>query len=234
MRSIIVDDDEVSRKIISRFVEQTDFLDLVQTCSDGIEAGNVLRNEDVDLVFLDIEMPEMDGIELIESLKEPPQFILITSKEQYAIKAFEYAVTDYLLKPISYARFLKASQRALENYKALTNSSGSTKSEGQNLFVKVNSQLVKINIYDILWIEAKGDYINITTPEKVYTVHSTMKGFEKKLNNSHLMRAHRSFIVNTHKIKLIDEGMLVIEDKLIPIGPNYKKKLMLTLNKLHS
>ena len=264
IKVIIVDDDETTQHLLKNYVEQTEFLELVTVCSDGIQAANQIRKNDADLVLLDVEMPGMDGMELIDSLSEIPQIILVTSKESYAIKAFEYNVTDYLLKPVQYGRFLKAVERAYENIevkskaypgggkektessieeekvdekeedekaeKAEVSSSGNK--NDQAIFIKVKSQLIKIFTDDILWVQAQGDYVSIKTEEKTHTINSTMKHIEKKLPGEKFQRAHRSYIVNTHKIKLVDEGMLVINDRLIPMGNKYQKDLMKKLNML--
>lgn len=229
MNCIVVDDDDMSRHMVSRCVEQTDFLKLVKLCSNAIEASNVLRTEKVDLIFLDIEMPEMTGIEFIKNFKEKPQIILITSHEEYAVEAFEHDVTDYILKPVNYGRFLKAVTKAKDNFDSEENNNHST-SEDTNIFVKVNSRLIKIRTDDIMWIESMSDYVNILTPNGKYTVHSTMKGIIEKLPTDDFVRVHRSYIVKKDKISVIEDNTLVIDKKLIPIGKSYKDELMKSLN----
>lgn len=229
MNCIVVDDDDLSRLIVSRCVEQTDFLKLVKLCSNAIEASKILRAEKVDLIFLDIQMPEMTGIEFIKNFKEKPQIILITSHDEYAVEAFEQDVTDYIMKPVNYGRFLKAVTKAKEIFDAKRNQTHAAP-EDKNIFVKVNSRLVKISAEDILWIESMSDYVNILTPKGKFTVHSTMKGIIEKLPTDDFVRVHRSYIVKKDKISVIEDNTLVIDKKLIPIGKSYKDELMKSLN----
>lgn len=226
MRCIIVDDDNMSIQLIREYVERTDFLELVDTFENAIEATNLLMSEPIDLIFLDVEMPGMTGIEMLQSLEHKPIVILITSKEDYAVEAFEYRVADYLLKPVGYPRFLKAVSQAYDDFgkKHKVNSSN------KNLYVKEDSVWVSIPVEKILWIEALGDYVNIHTPEKKHTVLTTMKAIEGKLSEDRFIRVHRSYIVQIDNIENLDGNMLVVSKKLIPIGKSYKKSLMARLN----
>jgi DNA-binding LytR/AlgR family response regulator len=232
MNCIIVDDDELSRKAVCHLVSQISYLNLVGIYENASEALPVLNNEksSIQLMLLDIEMPDLSGIDLIKNFKKPPLTILITSKKDYAIEAFEYNVVDYLLKPIQLDRFFKAIEKAKEifnNYKKrkITFSD-------EYLFVKINSTLTKINIKEILWVEALGDYISVNTAEKKYTVHSTMKSIEKKLSADRFIRVHRSYIVAIDNINSIDDNTIVIGKQLIPIGYVYKESLIKKLNLL--
>ncbi|MBI1185178.1 response regulator [bacterium] len=226
LKSIIVDDEEMSRNILKNFVSKTQNLEAVALCEDGIEASNYLSRHVVDLIFLDIEMPEMSGIDLIKSLNKPPMVILVTSKREHAIEAFEYNVVDYVLKPFDYARFLKAVNKAREIHSANNESND----DDPDIFVKVDSRLVKIHSSDVNWIEALGDYIVINTAESKYIVHNTMKGIESKLSSDKFLRVHRSYIVRLDKIETLDESVIVIKQKIIPIGGTYKSRLMNRLN----
>ncbi len=226
LKSIIVDDEELSRNILKNFVGKTQNLEALALCADGIEASNYLSRHQVDLIFLDIEMPEMSGIDLIKSLSKPPMVILVTSKREHAIEAFEYNVVDYVLKPFDYTRFLKAVNKAREIY----NSKNETSEDDPDLFVKVDSRLVKIKSSDVIWIEALGDYIVINTEDSKYIVHNTMKGIESKLSSDKFLRVHRSYIVRLDKIETLDESVIVIKQKIIPIGGTYKSRLLNRLN----
>jgi DNA-binding LytR/AlgR family response regulator len=228
IRCAIVDDEEMSRKNIEQLVKRVSDLKLVVVCKDAIEASNALRNENVDLVFLDVEMPEMTGIELIKSLKHKPEIVLVTSKENYAVEAFEYDVADYIVKPATYERFLKAYDRV--KVRMTTDDENSVNNDA--VFVKVDSQLVKVKTSDILWVEAFGDYVNINTEHDKFIVHSTMKGMENKLSPEQFLRVHRSYIVRLEKIKAIEETIIIIGKKLIPIGDSYRSSLMKRLNML--
>jgi DNA-binding LytR/AlgR family response regulator len=226
LKSIIVDDEELSRNILKNFVGKTQNLEALALCADGIEASNYLSRHHVDLIFLDIEMPEMSGIDLIKSLSKPPMVILVTSKREHAIEAFEYNVIDYVLKPFDYSRFLKAVNKAREIY----SSKNESQEDDPDLFVKVDSRLVKIHSSDVIWIEALGDYIVINTEDSKYIVHNTMKGIESKLSSDKFLRVHRSYIVRLDKIETLDESVIVIKQKIIPIGGTYKSRLLNRLN----
>ncbi|WP_020528561.1 LytR/AlgR family response regulator transcription factor [Flexithrix dorotheae] len=220
---IIVDDDLMSLKIMETLVARNTSLDLVGKFENAIEAANMLANQPVDLIFLDVEMPEMTGLEFIKTLNAPPQIILTTSKEKYALEAFEYEVTDYLLKPIeNYARFLKAVQRAQKNIEE----QNSAKEEGDSLYVKVESLLENIKFVDIDFIEAAGDYVKIHTSKRMLLVYTTLRAVEKKLPESQFMRIHRSFIIRLDRIENIDISNLQIGRRIIPISNTYKNSLM--------
>lgn len=227
MKCLIVDDDYVSLEILKKYVSQTGSLELGGVCSDGIEASNRLRENQIDLLILDVEMPGMSGLDLLNSLKNPPYVILVTSKKEYAVEAFEHEVTDYLVKPIDYSRFVKAVEKVLNRFKQNIPPS---KDNAKHIFVKTDSKLVKLEVDNILFIEAFGDYIIIHSPEKNYTVYNTMKNIENKLPSEEFLRVHRSFIIRIDKIEDIQEGNLLIEKKIIPIGPSYKNQLMTRLN----
>lgn len=229
LKCLIVDDDPMNLKIIESFVDQTDFLAKVGTCSDAIAASNLLKNEKVDLIFLDVEMPQMSGLELIESLQEKPLVVLITSKEKYAVDAFDLEVTDYVVKPVTYPRFLKAANRALEQAKKPAESPENNNPE--SLFVKVDSRFINIDFKDIKLVEAREDYVTIHTDQKRYTIYSTMKKLEKKLPEN-FMRVHRSYIVNLNRVEAIEDNLLAIEKHLIPVGGTYRERLMTRLNML--
>ena len=220
MNCIIVDDDPFSRKILKDFIDQTDLLTIVAECSSAVEAVNLLAKEKVDLMFLDIKMPEMTGMELIKNLEHKPLIILITGFEEFALEAFEYNVTDYIVKPLNYARFSKAVERANELYK--NQIVGISEND---FFVKSSGALIKINSEEILWIEALENYIVINTTEDKHTVHMTMKALEEKLPAEEFIRVHRSYFVRKDKIESITEDGIVIGKKLIPVGRTYKKEL---------
>jgi two-component system LytT family response regulator len=224
MNCLIVDDDELSRKTMEHFIHETAFLTLVKSCSSAIEAANILASTKINLIFLDVEMPVMNGIDLLKNFSDHPQIILITSHKNYALEAFEYNVTDYLLKPVTYPRYLKAVKKAFEQHKDTPLSPNK-----EDIFVKVDSSLIKLSLKDILWLEAMGDYVAIVTAEKKYLVYSTMKRMEEKLPES-FMRIHRSHIVNIHRISNIDDFSVTINKTVLPVSRNYKESLIQRLN----
>jgi DNA-binding LytR/AlgR family response regulator len=233
MNCIIIDDDKLSIKIIEEFVGRTEGLHLVGSFSSAVEAMNSLNQPDaekVDLIFLDIEMPEMSGIEFLESLDIIPQVIIYSSQEKYALESYEYDVTDYLLKPVQFGRFIKAVNRARERYEKKE----SPVKESTEIFIKNNGSLVRIKYEDILWIEALENYVVLNTFSEKYTIHFTMKAIADKMPSDRFMRIHRSFIVNFSKIKVIEDNSVVIKTdsgtKVIPIGKSYRDKLMNDIN----
>jgi DNA-binding LytR/AlgR family response regulator len=230
MNCIIIDDDKLSRRIIEEFINKTETLKLIHSYTNAIDAINVFNSEEeIDLIFLDIEMPEMSGLDFLETLKTPPQIIIVSSKEKYALNAFEYEVADYLLKPVTYTRFYKAVDKAFNRF---------TKSrldpKGNEIFIKRNSTLVRIKYDEILWVEALENYVIFNTYNDKFTIHFTMKAIEQKLPTTKFTRVHRSYIVNTSGINVIEDNAIIIkvEDgtKTIPIGKSYKEKLMSDIN----
>ncbi|PIE86047.1 MAG: DNA-binding response regulator [Bacteroidia bacterium] len=231
MNCIIIDDDELSRTVLEKFIKRTGFLNLMNSFKNAPDSiPYINRRGDIDLIFLDVEMPEMTGIDFMKSLKNLPQVIIISAKQKYALEAFEYDVTDYLLKPISYPRLYKAVDKAYNRYKENNN----TKDKKDGFFIKNNSTLVRIKYTDIYWVEALENYVGINTKDSKYTIHFTMKAIENELPSSIFTRVHRSFIVNINKIDIIEENTIVLKVtkgiKTIPIGKSYRDKLMDDIN----
>jgi len=221
LHCIIVDDDEISRKVLEKCIEQTEFLELVGKYSNAIDARSAINNKAVDLIFLDIEMPEMTGLEFIQRFPEVPQIIFVTSQKQYALEAFEYDVTDYVTKPVSYERFLKAAEKAKRIHEIFE----SEQSSGMDFFVKSDSKMVKINLGNLLYVEALGDYVRLITEEKKYTVLSTMKAFDAKLPSDLFMRVHKSYIINLSKIDKVEKNIAFVGTHEIPVSRTYKESL---------
>ncbi|MEW6468793.1 MAG: LytTR family DNA-binding domain-containing protein [Bacteroidota bacterium] len=230
MNCIIVDDDEISRSALRHLVEEVEDLNLVKVCASASEAIDTLKKNKIDLVFLDIEMPEMSGIELIKSLETRPLIILTTSHKEYALDAFEYNVVDYLIKPLLLPRFLKAVDKAREFYDSAKDKITST--EKDYFFIKHGSVLTKVMLKDILWIEALGDYITINTANKKFVLHLTLKAIESKLPPDKFVRVHRSYIAAVDNITSVEDTTISINNKLIPVGALYKDNFIKRLNLL--
>ena len=219
---IIVDDDKVIRTILEEFVTKTNVLSLAGVFDNAIEAGNFLFKRPVDLLLLDVEMPSMTGLDLIKALKDPPQIILISNNKEYALDAFEYNVTDYILKPLdNYARFLSAIERVRNNLTA-----NPVQSTDHYIFIKEESRLVKVDIREILYLQAYGDYIKIYMPDKVHVVLSTLKSLLDKLPASEFFQCHRSYIVHLAKIDMLEGNSLRINKQLVPISRSFKDDLL--------
>ncbi len=222
VKCLIVDDDAASRKMFEQLISQITSWKVVSSCTNAMEARNVLQHSDVDVLFLDVEMPDISGLELLKIIKVQPEVVIISSKEKYAIDAFEYEVTDYLLKPPTRDRFMKT----VERIERRLESDNENYTDNESVFVKANNQISSIQLRDIKYIEAYGDYVNIYAGADRLVVHGTMKGMENKLPADQFIRVHRSFIVRLDKINSIDDPLIVIDKKLIPIGDSYKAELM--------
>jgi DNA-binding LytR/AlgR family response regulator len=230
MNCIIVDDNKLARTSLKILIDQIDFLDLKEECSDAVEAYNYLKKETIDLVFLDVEMPGMTGIELIKNLVKRPIIILITSKKNYAVEAFELNVADYIIKPVTLSRLTLAVSRAKELFDNKDQVVDINQKDKDYIFVRSNSILAKIKLSDIIYIQALGDYVNIITPTKRNTVHCTLKSMEEKLPVNKFYRLHRSYLVATDHIDSVEDNTAYIGKNTLPIGEQYKKELLKKLN----
>ncbi len=227
MNCIIVDDDLMARKSLERLCNKTDFLHVCQLCENGKMAQEALIEHEPDLIFLDIEMPEVSGLEFLDSVAVLPQVIFFTSNKEYAYNAFEYQVTDFLKKPTNYPRFLQAANKAYEIFK----------NEEQNIndkefYIRENGKLCRVNQTDILYFENVGDYIRLVTENGNHIFHGTLKKIALKIDSNQFVKVHRSYIININKIKDIEENSLVINKKVIPISRANKPHLMNLLNLL--
>ncbi len=231
LNCMVVDDDEMSRLVIKQFIEKTDFLTLAHDIDSMKEASDILLGEsanEVDIVFLDIEMPEMSGIDLIKSLNYAYNVVVVSAKKDYAIEAFEGAVADYLVKPVEYDRFIKAVNKvkeSLEKEKLLAESE-------DHIYVKSDGRLFRLGYENILFVEALADYVIFNTPNSKHIVHHTMKGIEKRLPESIFSRVHRSYIINRNKIHKIEDLQVHIGEKTFAIGASYRDSLMEKFNLL--
>ncbi len=231
MNCIIVDDDKLSCKILEGYVSKFSSLNLVGCFSDSIEARNsITKRHDIELIFLDIHMPEMDGFDFINSLDFPPNIIIVSSAAEYAIKAFDFNVVDYLLKPISYGRFCKAIDKTIRYFARKEVSS----TGDEEIFIKKGSSLVKLKLSDIIYIEALENYVTLTTSDDKFTIHFTMKAIETQLPSGIFIRVHRSFIINKSMIQTIKESSLDLNigdtQKSIPVGKSYRDSLLNDIN----
>ncbi len=226
MKVIIIDDDVTSRLVLRKLCSKIDDIEIIGEYENPLDAMPILDENRADLIFLDIHMPELSGIDFLKISKSLPYTILITSDPNFALEAYEYNVTDYLLKPIDTVRFLKA----IEKVKSLTASLDSEKSGSEEIYINVDRRLVRLMIDNINIIEAKGDYVMIRTTEKNYIVHSTMKNIEKKLPNHTFIKVHRSYIINKDRIIDIKDNSVLINKDVVPISRSNKEALMKSLN----
>lgn len=238
MNCIIIDDEEMARAIIAQFISQHTDLVIANEFSNAIGAIKYLNQNEIDLIFLDIHMPDFTGFDFIQTIKNPPKIILVTSDKNFAIEAFEYeCIVDYLVKPITQDRFLKAIQKAnavkLESAPKEVKETKTKEEDNKNEFyVNIDRRLIKIEIPLVTIVEAKGDYIHIKTENKNYIVHSTLKKIEDKLPPDLFLKVHRSFIINTKKIIDIEDNSVLIGKDVIPVSRSNRPELMKRLNLL--
>lgn len=236
MKCIIVDDEHIARSILRELAKQIKEIEIVEEFSNAIQAIKFLNKNDIDVLFLDIHMPDFTGFDLIETLKKPPKIVLTTSDRDLAVEAFEYeSIVDYLVKPIAPERFHKAIERVkkanLKADKKQTDSSA-VASQEESLFVNIDRRLVNIHIPSINVVEAKGDYIRIKTEQKNYIVHSPLKKIEEKLPQDTFLKVHRSFIINIEKIIDIEDNSVLIQQDVIPVSRSNRNELKRRLNLL--
>ncbi|MCC6412562.1 MAG: response regulator transcription factor [Saprospiraceae bacterium] len=233
LRCLIVDDEPLARNLLEQYVAKVPYLELVQTCSNAITAIDVLQKQPVDLLFLDVQMPDITGISLLKILPRKPLVVLTTAYSEYALEGYELDVLDYLLKPITFERFLKAAnkamQRASENQpqeappQMVVTQPAPAETPQPYLFVKDGTKLVKIRLADILYIEGVKDYVSIHTGEKRVLTHQTLKSLEAQLPENQFVRIHHSYIVGLDWIDSIHKEKVQIGKTLLPISDTYRK-----------
>ncbi|MFP9113391.1 LytR/AlgR family response regulator transcription factor [Flavobacterium sp. RHBU_3] len=228
LNCVVVDDSTIQRITIAKLVNEHPNLTLVGDFSNASETRNCILHKHVDLLFLDIEMPVQTGFDLLDGLKVRPQIIFVSSKSDYALKAFDYAALDYLHKPVTKDRFNKAVQKAIDM--KLLQKEG-VEEEGEFIFVKSNLKNFKVYISKIRWVEAFGDYIKIITEDDSHLVLSTMKSFESELPADKFMRVHKSYIINLDKVERFNSKFAEIGDTKIPLSRNKKEDLVAVLNR---
>ena len=224
IRCIIVDDEPVARKIIREFVEQVSFLELAGEFETAIKAAVFITNEKTDLVFLDIEMPKLSGLEWLKESAVKQMVILTTAFPKYALEGYELDIVDYLLKPISFNRFLKAVQKAKELAELRNANNGQSMLSW--LFVRTEKRIEKIELEDVLYIESTGNYVSIFTANKKIIAYLTLKGLEAQLPAGKFIKIHQSFIVSISKISAIEGNQVKIAGTTLPIGRNYRDSVM--------
>ena len=218
LKCIITDDEPIARKGLQSYVERIDFLELVGVCEDAIQLNNQLKSQQADLLFLDIEMPYMTGIELLNSLSNPPKVIITSAYAEYAIKGYDLEVSDYLLKPISFDRFLKAVNKVYDQL-----ISSQTPVVQDYLFVKTSLKLEKIRFNDMRFIEGVENYVAIYTSEGKIITHTTLRTILQKLPPARFVQVHKSYLVNIDKIDSIEGNLLGIGKNKIPLSRTYKE-----------
>jgi len=230
MNCLIVDDEPLAIDLLESFIQKIPFLNIIGKCSNAFEAIELLQQEKIDLIFLDIQMPNVTGIDLVKSLSKLPLIIFTTAYSNYAIDGFNLNAVDYLVKPIPFERFLKAVNKAYEYYqfhnksiKSEEKSKHDSSLDSNFIMVKADYSLIRIDLKDILYIEGLKDYLKIfiKNQKPILTLNS-LKKYEEYLPSEHFVRVHRSFIISLSKIEAIQKHRIIIANERIPIGDNYK------------
>lgn len=221
IKCIITDDEPLARKGLQGYIEKIDFLQLVGVCEDAIQLNSLLKQQSADLLFLDIEMPYVTGIDFLKNTPQPPKVIFTTAYEQYAIKGYELDVLDYLLKPISFERFLKSANKAYDYFVS------TSAKEASYLFIKTDNKLEKVNLDELLFVEAMENYVALYTADKKLITHSTLKALQEKLPAAQFIQPHKSYVVNIQCIQSIEGNILHVGGKYqIPISKYQKDEVM--------
>jgi len=229
LRCLVVDDETFAIEGVVTLINKLNFLSLTATCSSAIEAQEVLMKQEIDLMFLDINMPDLTGLELLETLENPPLTILTTAYSDYALDAFRLNVVDYLLKPISFQRFLQASQKAMETNMSRLAIHKTDADIPSDMYIRQGDSFIKISWEDILYVESMQNYLKLHFKEKSFVIHQTMSSLEEMLPRDAFFRIHKSFLVNTSHIELVSGGRIFVNGKELPLSKHRKDELFDTV-----
>ena len=222
LNCLVVDDEPLSREVITDYVSACPELFLKGVCKDALDAGEMLNNEKIDLLFLDINMPRLSGIGFVKTLKEPPLFVFVTAYSEYAIEGFDVEAVDYLLKPVSFERFRIAVNRVLERF---TFKQGSLISS-HYIMVRADKKSYKIDFNDLIFLEAQGDYVKFVTTEKSIMVHGTLKEMLHQLPDTEFERIHKSYVISLSKVDYLEGNLVKVGAYKIPVSLSYREQLM--------
>jgi len=235
IKCLVVDDEPLARRILEKHISSIPSLELVKQCSNAMEAAAYLHTKTVDIMFLDIKMPELTGLELLKTLHHPPHVIITTAYSEFALEGYEYSITDYLLKPISFERFLKAVNKIIPKTRETNLGAGITASEIKDDFIFLRADKIdhKISFSTIKFIEGCGNFVKVFTDNKTLVVAQTMTTMEKNLPPDQFLRTHKSYIVSIQKIEKVEGNIIRLGEKNIPIGKQYKMNVRQILRHFH-
>jgi len=231
INTLIIDDEPLALDILDGYITNVPELNLIARCANAVEALELMHKQKIDLLFLDINMPLIDGLSFIKSLKNPPLIILTTAYPNYAIESYELDVLDYLLKPIPFDRFLKSVNKAINVFKG--NESVGAEANKTFIFIKVDGRMVKLNFDEILYVEGLKDYLKVHTKDKHYVTHMTMKKMEETLPAKEFVRIHKSYILQLNAVKSISGNTVETAKETVPIGAFYKDQLVKSVFKIN-
>jgi DNA-binding LytR/AlgR family response regulator len=226
LKCLIIDDEPIARKLLQEYIEETDFLQLVGTAENPLKATGLINKMDVDLIFLDINMPKMNGLDFLKSAANLPMVIMTTAYGQYALDGFEMAVIDYLVKPFSLERFLKASQKALELQSLKQKKTAPANAQPDHIFVKCDGRIEKVMLNELIYIEAMANYVTLFTTTGKFVVYLTIKGILEKLPAETFLQVHKSHIVNLNFINTIEGSLLHLGKTKITVGLSFYDAVM--------
>lgn len=224
IKCVIIDDESLAIEVIESHLKNFDHVEVLGTFNNPLKAYSLLEQEKIDIVFLDINMPQMSGFTFIENLNHKPLIVITTAYREYAVKSFELNVLDYLVKPIPFTRFLKTMNKVYQQVYLNNVSNDSNLQQEPHIFLKVNKKLIKVNLGDILYIESLKDYIKVITTIGDYVVHKSLTAISEELPQSNFIRVHRSYTISINKIVALEGNTIEISNKKIPIGRNYLKQ----------
>ena len=226
IRCIIVDDEPLAQQVIENHLRKVNTFELVAVCGDATEAMNALKSQDVDLIFLDIKLPGVSGLNFLRTLKTSPLVVLTTAYPNYALASYEFNVIDYLLKPISFERFIKAVNKISDNRLYSLSAVDKEDVEVDHIFIKVGSKFFRVNYSEILYIQGMRDYLKIHTTKYTLVTHQTMNEIQKTLPENMFIRVHKSYIISVRQITTVYGNSIEIMDTVIPVGETYKNGVM--------
>ncbi|HBE42597.1 MAG TPA: DNA-binding response regulator [Bacteroidales bacterium] len=232
-RCLIIDDEPLAIKLIKTHLSKLDSFEVAGECSNALKAVEFLKRGHIDLMFLDINMPEITGLDFLKSLPDPPYVIITTAYREYAIEGYDLDVIDFLLKPISFERFLKAINRYCNRSNPFhKNSAGQPQSaENRHVFIQDGKNIYKVSYDDLLYLEGFGEYVKVVTVSKTYLVRDSLLDFEQKLSGDHFLRIHKSYIVNLEKITGYSSVHIMLKNNELPIGRIFRERVMTILKK---
>lgn len=224
IKCVIIDDEPLAIGIIEDHLQNFDHVEVIATFNNPLKAYGILEQEKIDVIFLDINMPQMTGFTFIENLSYKPLIVITTAYREYAVKSFELDVLDYLVKPIPFNRFLKTINKIYQQVYVASSVGENSLQQEPHIFLKVNKKLIKVNLNDILYIESLKDYIKVITTLGDYVVHKSLSAITEELPNANFIRVHRSYTISVNKIGALEGNTIEIENRKIPIGRNYLKQ----------
>jgi len=231
IKCIIVEDETLAQNVIQSHLQKTEQFELVGICSNALEAKEVLNKQDIDLIFLDIQLPGMTGLNFLRNLQNPPLVVLTTAYSEYALESYEFNVIDYLLKPISFERFSKTINKITEGKLFNSVSRENENTPRDHIFIKSNNKFFKVNFSEIIYVEGMKDYLKIHTTDYKLVTHQTLSEMEKILPEKQFIRVHKSYIIALAHIKSIYGNNIEMNKASVPIGINYKERVMQLLGK---